>query len=203
MCVAAGGLTAAQMFWTSLAVTAASTAFNYAGQQQQAEAQAKYQRQLAEQQNEYILQNAEAANAAYIEESAAQTIKMGQQQEAASEELQDLQRERLQAQGTAVATSEAAGLSYNLLMRDYLREEARYRNNVRRQLEWDWQEGSRLIAGYRSKAIDRANSVQPYTPSPVSSPSLLGAGLQIAGGAFDAYGKYTTKDPNTGKRTFG
>lgn len=190
MCMPAVALTAGQAFAASLAAGAVTSAVSYVGQRSTAKAQADYQTQLQEQQNDYIERNAVAARAAYIEEAAATNIRMGQQQEAASEELQQLSRDRLAAQGTAKATSESAGLSFDGLMRDFFREEGRYRNNVRRQLEWDTEEGARQISGLRAKAQGRSNSVTPYTPQPVSSPSLLGAFSGVAGTAIDAFTRY-------------
>lgn len=190
MCMPALALTAGQAFAASLAAGAVTSAVSYVGQRSTANAQAKYQSTVQEQQNDYIERNALAARTAYIEEAAATNIRMGQQQEAASEELQQLSRERLAAQGTAKATSESAGLSFDGLMRDFFREEGKYRNNVRRQLEWDMDEGARQISGLRAKAQGRSNSVTPYTPQPVSSPSLLGAFSDVAGTAIDAFTRY-------------
>lgn len=190
MCMPAVALTAGQAFAASLAAGAVTSAVSYVGQRSTANAQADYQTQLQEQQNDYIERNALAARTAYIEEAAATNSRMGQQQEAASEELQQLSRERLNAQGTAKATSESAGLSFDGLMRDFFREEGKYRNNVRRQLEWDMDEGTRQISGLRAKAQGRSNSVTPYTPQPVSSPSLLVAFSDVAGTAIDAFTRY-------------
>lgn len=191
MCIPALG--AATMFAASLGISAASSLANYVGQRNVAKAQANYQNQVAE-------QTAKAANNAYIEQAAATNIRTAQQQQVASQELQGLQRDRLQAQGTAVASSQSAGLSFENLMRDYYREEARQRDNIRTQLQWDMDEAQRQMLGFQAQAQDRANGAQTYM---VNSPSLLGTGLQIAGSAFDSYSRYTTKDPTTGKYVFG
>lgn len=190
MCFA---LAPAAMFAASLGISAASSLASYVGQRNVAKAQASYQNQVAE-------QTAKAANNAYIEQAAATNIRTAQQQQVASQELQGLQRDRLQAQGTAVASSQSAGLSFENLMRDYYREEARQRDNIRTQLQWDTNEAQRQMLGFQAQAQDRANGAQTYM---VNSPSLLGTGLQIAGSAFDAYSRYTTKDPTTGKYVFG
>lgn len=204
MCFAAAGMTAAQMFATSLAVSVASTALSYAGQQQQANAQTAYQEQMARQQNEYIKQNAEAANTAYIEQAATTNIQLGQKQTAAAQDLQQQGTARLRAQGTATASSESAGLSMDMLMADYERQEATYRDSIHQQLEWDMEQGAREVSGFRAQAQDRINSARPYTPSPVSSPSLAGALIGFGGQALDAYRRFGSeeKDPTTKTKTF-
>lgn len=198
--IAGVALTATQaMFAATLAVSAVSAATSVYGQQQSAAAQAKYQKQLGEQRNQQILETGKAANKAFVEQSAAENIASGQRMEAASQELQGLQRDRLRTQGTSLATSTAYGLSQELLMGDFLREEARYRDTVDRQLKFDLDESDRRIAGFKAQAESRANSIQPFTPSPIASPNYIGAGLQVIGSGMKAYGDYATKDPDTGE----
>lgn len=181
------------MFYTALAVSAASAGMSYMGQMQNAEAQAKYQEAQAAENARYMQENAELANNAYIDKTAQENLRLVQTEEAAGQEIEQVHAERLQKVGTAMATSEAAGLSVNMLMGDYLRQEATYKNNVRRQLEMDYDQASMNMQGFRAEAQGRAASVRPYVASPVSTPSLLGTGLQIAGAGVSAYGSYATK----------
>ncbi|WP_354377655.1 hypothetical protein [Thalassospira sp. MBR-102] len=195
-------MTAAQMFAASLATTALSTAASLASSMYQSKQQASYQQKMAARNNAFREANAKAVNEDYIEQAATKNIQLGQAQEASSQELQAIQRERRRAEGTAVASSNGAGVSFDMLMRDFNAEEARYRDSVRQQLDWDFDQGQREIAGMRSQAESAINSVQPYTPQPINTPSLLGAGAQFAGGALSAFGTYARYDPDKGNYSF-
>ncbi len=178
------------LFVTSLALSAASAASQYVSQASAASAEADYQNKMAEENVRYRDENAKAATAAYIEEAAQENLRLAQTEEAASGELQEISRERVDAVGTAVASSEGAGLAFDMLMADYNRQESGYRENINRQLEFEKQQSKLNIKGYQSKAQGRINSVRPYIREPIKSPSLLGVGLQFGGGALDAYDKY-------------
>lgn len=193
-------MTASQtMFAASMGISALSAASGYFGQVQSANAQAEYQAETSAQRDRQIAANAEAANAAYVEQAAAENIAQAQRSESASLELQDLQRQRIRAEGTARATSESAGLSLEALLADFSREEARYRDSVTRQLKFDADESRRRLQGFEAQAADRARSIQPYTPQPIQQPNTLGAALQVAGAGFDAFNRFSTRDPDTGR----
>ena len=186
----------------SLAIGVASSGVQYMGQAQAAASQADYQNRLAIQREEQRQQNAEAAIDAYIKQTEDEGIRVQQQREAAAVEHQDVARRRLEAQGEARASSEAAGMSFDMLMRDFERSELRHRNVLTRQSELDTDESQRRIAGYAA-AQDRINSVTPYTPQPVQSPSILGAGLQMIGTGIDVFNTYTTWNPETNSYDWG
>lgn len=187
----------------SLAIGVASSGVQYMGQAQAAASQADYQNRLAIQREEQRQQNAEAAIDAYIKQTEDEGIRVQQQREAAAVEHQDVARRRLEAQGEARASSEAAGMSFDMLMRDFERSELRHRNVLTRQSELDTDESQRRIAGYAATAQDRINSVTPYTPQPVQSPSILGAGLQMIGTGIDVFNTYTTWNPETNSYDWG
>lgn len=181
------------MFYTSLAMSAAQAGMQYMAQSAQANSQAEYQNRQAAANAEYMKQNAEAANKAYIEEAAQQNQQLVEKEIRTSQEIQEVQREALQKTGQLVANSEGSGLTYDLLMGDFFRQEAGYRDSARHQMELDSNQAQMNIKGFRAKAESRGNSVRPYIPEPIQQPSLMGTALQIGGSAISAYGKYSTK----------
>lgn len=185
-------------FIASTAISVLTTGIQYVGQMKQASQQAAYEQQRVEQQNTYMLENAAAARRAAVEQMAAENIRTGQQQEAAAVEVQDMQRERARAQGTARASSEGRGLSVDMLMRDFYREEARSRDRINRQLQFDIEQSARRMTGYQADAQNRINAVQPYTPAPVNYPSAFGAGLTMLGSGVGNYFQFASKNPKTG-----
>ena len=210
---AASTITASQMFMYSLAIAAASTAANMVAQSEQANAMNSYQSEMADNYNKTAVKNAELANKDYIEQTAAESIALMQKQEAASQEVQRIQRERLEKQGTAVASSEAAGQSLQFLMDDYHRQEALYRDSLKHQLDMDKDAYGISVKGFRDTAKNRGTASGRYIPKPVNFPnvgSMVGAALSIGSkglGYYDQYkqpiydqnGKFTGRYSLTGK----
>jgi len=193
-----------------MAMSAAQAGMSHMAQQQQSDAQYAYQVQEAKNQANYqtrladanaaqIKANAEAANRAFIEEAAGTNQQLVEKEIAASQEVQAVQIENIQKTGTLIANSESMGLTTDLLLGDYHRQEAGYRDSTAHQLELDANQAQQNIKGFRSKAIDRGNSIKPYVPEPVAAaqrkgaPSLIGTALQIGGSAIGHYGNYATK----------
>ena len=181
------------MFWSAMAMSAASAGANYMMSSEQAQAQASYQSKMAEENNRAMMQNAQIANQNYVEQATAANMQQVQKQEATSQKMQDLQVERLQKMGTAVASSETAGLSFDNLMADFYRQEAKYRDSMKQNLEMDSVQNDISIQGFRREAKNRGSSFQRYIPSPVSRPSMIGAGLSIGASALDNYNRYYGK----------
>lgn len=187
-------ISATTAFWSSMAMAAASTGVSYMQGQEQANARAEYQARLAKENQRAMLQNAEIANKTYVEQAAASNMQLMQKQEAASAEIQDLHIEALQKAGTAMASSESAGLSFDSLMADFYRQEARYKDSILHGYEMDSVQNDIQIQGFRREAKNRGSSFQRYTPSKVSSPSLLGAGLSIGASALENYHRFYKDD---------
>jgi len=174
-------------FWSSLAITAATTATTFLAQSAQANASAQYAQQAAANANEsareqYYLNN----------------LRLQQEQEAGSQQIQQKQRDALKAAATAkTAAGEAGvgGISVDALLADYYRTESQYRESVRTNIDNVGQQVFAQNKGIFAQTKDRINSAaSSITPQP----SIFGAGLSIAGGALSAYDTYNQR---TGKYT--
>ena len=148
---------------------------SYAGQRQQAKAQAAYQAQSAAAERQRALQ-----------EQSSIRMQQAQQQEATARELEQVSRKSREALGRArVSAGEAgvAGASVTALMDDYTRQEAGYRAATLRQQELTGV-GTQLgleQAGLASQ--QRLIGIQ----QPISRPSLLVSGLQAVSGGLSGY----------------
>lgn len=162
------------MSMTSVMVSAAGQALSFQAQKQQ-----------YEQHEEYRQQNAVNANKAYIEKTTQTNIRQAQENEAAVQKKFDLNKEAAQARGTTVASSENDGMSLDNLLADYERQRGGYNDIISQNLKMNSLESKNKIAGYRSEAVDRANSVRPASP-----PSAAAALLGVGGAALDAYSTY-------------
>lgn len=164
---------------------------SFAGRSQQANAQQSFEAARTRARQQQINQNAELANRAYIQKAEAENRRLGQEQIRASQEAQDIQIERLEAQGNAEAAAAhagVAGLSVQNLLNNYQRAEARYRDRIRQNVELVAEDVERRKDAYREEAKGRAASIPPYAPEPVERPSFLGTALQVGGVLVDSYG---------------
>lgn len=157
------------------------------GQMQQASAQADYQDELARQNYQVRVETAQAANASFVEQNAQENLRLQQEAEATAIQKQDLQREALQRVGTAVASSEGAGLSLASTVRDINRTLGTAGARLDRNLEMSRLQSGFRVDSYRAQAIDRARSIQPYVPQPIQQPDYLGAIADIGKVAFNSY----------------
>lgn len=177
-----GGLTVGQMMAANIGLSMVSTMMNYAAQQQAAAAQAAY-----------INQANNAAIDSYYRESMAQNLRIQEEQEATSEDLQNLMIERKQKMGEYIASSQSAGLSFSNVLADYMRQEARYRDSAYRNLELKERQSQLNIEGMRAKTNSRINS---NMSTALPQPSLFAAGLDIAGSTLSAYTTFSTPKYN-------
>lgn len=183
----------------SLLINSAASLAGAEQQRQQAQAQANYQ---AAQANEYARAadlNNKAAVQEYVNQSAAERITQMQEQEAASEKIQETRREALEKKGTMLASTNAAGGALNMLMADYDRQESIHKDNIRHQYEMNAVGHEINIAGFRDKAQNRIDSQARYVAPGVSTGnSFLTTALGIGSAAVNAYGlydKYKSKRP--------
>ena len=153
----------------------ASPLMSYAGQRQQAKAQAAYQAQSAAAERQRALQ-----------EQSSIRMRQAQEQEATARELEQVSRKSQEALARArVSAGEAgvAGASVQALMDDYTRQEAGYRAATLRQQEMSAL-GTQLgleQAGLASQ--QRLISIN----QPIDRPSFLTAGLGAISGGLSGY----------------
>jgi len=190
----AAAVTMANMMYTSLAISAITSGTQFMMQNEQASQQASYQNAMSNQYNTAAEQNALFANQEFIDQNTAENIALMQKDEASSVEIQRIERERKEAMGTALASSESAGQSLNFLMNDYHRQEANYRNGVKSQNKMDRTQRDIAVKGYRKTAVNRGKSQQGYIAQPVNNPNPLGATLGFAGKTLNAYIDYTDRN---------
>lgn len=168
----------------AIATSAATGIVSYIGQSQQASAQASYQAQLAQARNQEILDNARLAQESYLQQAQQLNLRQQQEDEKASQQIQQTRLDAAQARATTrVATGEAgvAGLSVDNLLRDFYRQEDVFNESVRRNQIFSRLQTKADIKGLQAQAQGRIASVRPYTPEPVVRPNLLGTALQIVG----------------------
>lgn len=189
MCPPALG--AAAMFYTSLAISAVTGVVQYVGQQQQADAQ--YDAQV---------QNQQATRDAAISDMLRQSDDLAarQQQETSATAL-NVNNSRLaamRAASTANASSEAAGVSVDMLMSDFDRQYLNYADSQFQQLGFTEDQIQRSREGIEAQALSRINSV-PMTP--VVYPGLGGTLLGIGAQGLQSYQTFSTRDPISGNYT--
>jgi len=168
----------------AIATSAATGIVSYIGQSQQASAQASYQAQLAQARNQEILDNARLAQESYLQQAQQLNLRQQQEDEKASQNIQQTRLDAAQARATTrVATGEAgvSGLSVDNLLRDFYRQEDVFNESVRRNRDFSRLQTQEDIKGLQAQAQGRIASVRPYTPEPVVRPNLLGTALQIVG----------------------
>lgn len=161
---------------------------NYMQQDSQASAQADFERQKAQAQNDLMIRNADMAQKAAVNEYDQQNLKLAQEQEAKSVELQELQKEKLESMGKAQASGSA---NVNALLADFQRQEATYKESVRRnfdlsQLQIDYEKQAT-----KAETLSRMHSVSPYIAAPVNGPSGFGLAANIGMAAAQGYSNYT------------
>lgn len=179
--------TATVLAISTLVMSAAGAGASLYSQGQQAAAQARYQEKVAQQYNDAAVQNAKNANEEIRQTMEAESARMAQETENAATKSQDIQKEALQKAGTAAASSEAAGVNFNMLMDDFKRQEANYRGLVETQLSRENVQSRLTIDAATAKTEARKSASQSYIQSPVSQPDYLGAVFNIGKGALNSY----------------
>lgn len=129
---------------------------------------------------------AEAAKRQYYQEN----LRLQQAAEAVSKEAQQIAIDRKKAIGTALASSDNAGLSLQGLLADYYNQEGRLNAANAKQLKWDYIQSSYNKQEIEAQARNRINaakaSVQP-------APSIFALGVDVAGNALALRQKYYPK----------
>jgi hypothetical protein len=185
----------------SVAIAAAGTGVSLYAQDQQADAEADYQKRLAEAQNQSIEENYKLAVASQSNQNKALQERVREEGDAATAEKMRNAREAAKAVATArVAAGEGgvSGTSVNALLNDFMAQEARYRDSVNTNLEY-----ARDAIDYEQESTHlttkgRASAIKPFKPSPIQQPNYLAGALKIAGSGLDAYAGYRKAQPKSG-----
>lgn len=209
----------------AIALTAASAAVGYIGQQQQATAQNKYQNAVYQQQaqnaianadyqnrqvdrqNQFIADNERNVRQALAADREALVAQERQQGIATALEIKQARIERLRAQG-AIQSSERAGLTLDSLLADFDRQEANIVGIQQQNLAFSSAQRVRETDKLYATAESRINSARPYeaapfqaptAPMPVQGPSLLATGLGVASSAVGQLQSRSIYDPTLGR----
>jgi len=175
--------TAAVMANLMIAMSVASTAVGFIGQQQQVNAQ-----------NAMMAQRQELGTASALENYANQTKQARERQlqerEAAANEINTVHREARRRIATAEvsgAEGGVAGASLTHLVNNFHRQDLEFATNVRRNLQFREANIEDQLESVRSGAQGRIENLM-YIPQ--QQPSFLGAGLRIGSAVLGAYGQY-------------
>jgi hypothetical protein len=178
-----------------LALAIMSTVASTYAQKEQADAQKAYQEAQSAEYARVAELNQESANREFVESTTAERIKQMQERAAAAVEEQRIQRERLEKQGQALASSEASGMALDALMADFYRSEAQKKSIIQQQLDMSRVGSEITIGGYKDRRDSRMKSQSNYITSPVNQPNYLASALQIGQAGLDYYNKKHPKTP--------
>lgn len=164
-----------------LALSALTTGIGYMAQQEAADSANAYQKAMHEQTTENALQ-------AYRNAVDQENQRVIQSEDAAAQEIQKIQQERLRKSGEAIASSNAAGMSMDALMGDFLRQEGNYKAAIEQQLQWERQQSQANMKGHGAQARSRiaGTMYQPHT-----GPSPLGTLASFGSSSLGIYGNHT------------
>lgn len=166
---------------------------SFVGQSRDASAQSRFQ-------NQRYQQTINAALSNFRLQSAAMQRRMIQEAEAFSAQSMDRQAATRQAKGQAVVSANeggVAGNSINVLISDFDRIDSLNAERMATQFEWSRQQNVDYMQSLQANAQSNINAA---LPQPVSRPSLLGLGLNLAGAAFSAY---DTSNQQLGRGPYG
>jgi hypothetical protein len=174
-------------------IAAASAAWSLYQQNQQTQAQNKYQKTMAEQRDQQIEDNYALSVASANNQYRALQDRQQQETDAAAQKIQEGNIQGAKARSTALAAAGEAGvsgLSVNSLLSDFMAQEARYRSSVKTNLGYANSQLEDQKQGVYAEATGRAQSIQPYIKEPVATPDYVGAALRVGGSATSAYAGY-------------
>ena len=201
MCVftaaAMGTAAAATAANVSLGMSAATTAYGFLGQQQQADAQDSFNRQRQAVGTQRALAN-------YANQTRQARERQLQEREAAANEINEVYREARKRVATAQAAGAEAGVaggSLQALINDFHRQQLEFGTNVNRNLEF---RENNIEDQLESVRLGAQANIENLQFMPAARPSFLGAALRIGSAGLGAYNQYMTNiggwgpAPNTG-----
>lgn len=179
-------------------IAAASTYMTLQAQQQQAEAQADFQKRAAEARNRQIESNYALAMNAYQQQTNEIARRVAQEEEKASNEDQRNALAAAQARATIrTASGEAgvSGLSVNALLRDFQAQESRYRDALHRNNDLIRENADQEAEAAKMTYEGRGGAIKPIVASPIAQPQYLAESFKLAGTIFNTYNKYSSATP--------
>ena len=165
------------MIGASTVASIASPLVSFAGQRQQAKAQAKYQKQAQEAERQRFQQEQTAIN-----------IRRAQEQKAANEELADIARNTVKAADTAAMKAQARGVT-GLSVEAVIDDMYAQGGNVEFRLAQQQEMGATAAAMAFEQAEFVTTQRQIGLSKPISRPSLALSGFQALSGGLDAYSR--------------
>tara|TARA_B100000686_G_scaffold343183_1_gene423567 strand:+ start:700 stop:1290 length:591 start_codon:yes stop_codon:yes gene_type:complete len=185
---------------TMAIISVGSAAVTYQGQQEQAAAQAKYQKAQFDAREQQRKDNRKLAVRSMINKTSALNEQLAQKRSIDADEKQRVQRQKLKAKSkvyTSAMENNAIGGSLNALLGDFDRQEGIFlagvnKNQFFRERNLEYQKESEFDV-----AMGRMQAIQPFIPAPVAQPSFMGMALNVANegvGIYDGYKRRT--DPN-------
>ncbi len=165
------------------AIAIAGLAIQYQGQQKQASSEFSY-REATRKEGESLAKHS-FFNQIHLEQT-----QQSEEDEAASSEQIQIQREGAQARATArVAAGEAgvSGLSVDALLADFDRQEAEYSGSIQRTREFSARQSAYNLASMRANGMSQIASTR-YAP--IARPSAVEYGLAGAGEYFKGEARY-------------
>ena len=179
----------ASMAIASFAVTGASTAASFYGQQQQADAQDAFNRQRQQTGTSRALAN-------YANQTRQARERQIQEREAAANEINEVYREARKRVATAQVAADDSGVqggSLQALINDFNRQQLEFGTNVNRNLEF---RENNIEDQLESVRLGAQANIENLQFMPAARPSFLGAALRIGSAGLGAYNQYMT---NTGQ----
>ena len=163
------------MIGASTVASVASPLVSYAGQRQQAKAQAKYQRQAQA-----------AEDQRFLAEESAIRMQEAQKQKAAGEEINAITMKTRDAMGTAVAQAANRGVT-GLSLEAFYGDIERQAGNVQLRIAQQQEMGEVGTAMALEQAEFVTTQRQIALAKPIKRPSLALTGFQSLSGGLDAY----------------
>jgi hypothetical protein len=174
----------------SFAISAASQVMSFKAANEQAKAQANAQANAIESWKQGVA----SAGDSLADQTHQENLRMMQEQDAAVQKSIDLKRELARNKGTALASSEAGGLSEELVLAGIEREAADYSDIIAKNVENEALQSYWTKRGMASQAQSRANSSMPAGGSSASGgASGTALGLGLIGAGLDTYNTFHVK----------
>jgi hypothetical protein len=178
----------------TLGLGIAQSVSQYQGLKQSAKAQDRYQNTVKDQREKQIQENYDRVMESYRFKLMSEQVRLNEIRKSATQQAFNVQQAGLRARSTAAAQAASrgsAGQSTYLNLMDYLTQTGFAIAGINDQFGAEQRQSERNKQAFYLEAKNRASSIQPYVPGPVTYPSPVGMALQIgssAASSFNAFG---------------